>query len=137
LKNADPDAFIKTAIEMGERAVREALASGLPAARGIGALDADQRLVYLIAEAEVLCDMEGIDAFLNYYFPDWMEETAAAFAEVGAAEIAGALRGAIDADTMRDDRLLDRANELITGRAGYDYEAIRQAVERRLAKRSP
>jgi hypothetical protein len=137
LKNADPDAFIKTAIEMGERAVREALASGLPAVRGIGALDADQRLVYLIAEAEALCDMEGIDAFLNYYFPDWMEETAAAFAEVGAAEIAGALRGAIDADTIRDDRLLDRANELITGRAGYDYETIRQAVERRLAKRSP
>jgi hypothetical protein len=122
---------------MGERAVREALASGLPAVRGIGALDADQRLVYLIAEAEALCDMEGIDAFLNYYFPDWMEETAAAFAEVGAAEIAGALRGPIDADTIRDDRLLDRANELITGRAGYDYETIRQAVERRLAKRSP
>jgi|SRR5580704_7841659 hypothetical protein len=122
---------------MGERAVWEALASGLPAVRGIGALDADQRLVYLIAEAEALCDMEGIDAFLNYYFPDWMEETAAAFAEVGAAEIAGALRGAIDADTIRDDRLLDRANELITGRAGYDYETIRQAVERRLAKRSP
>jgi hypothetical protein len=136
LKNADPDAFIETAIEMGERAVREALASGLTAARGIGALDGDQRLVYLIAEAEVLCDKDGIDTFLNYYFPQWMEETAAAFAEVGAAEIAVALR-AINADTTRDDPLLDRANQLVTDRAGYDYETIRQAVERRLAKRSP
>jgi hypothetical protein len=128
LRNADPDAFINTALEVGSRALREG--------RGIGALDADQRLVYLISEAEVLCDMEGIDSFLDRYFPQWMEETAAAFAEVGAAEIAVALR-AIDADTTRDDPLLDRANDLITSRTGYGYEAIRQAVERRLAKRSP
>jgi hypothetical protein len=32
---------------------------------------------------------------------------------------------------------LHRANDLITSRTGYGYEAIRQAVERRLAKRSP
>ena len=80
--------------------------------------------------------MEGIDSFLDRYFPRWMEETAAAFAEVGAAEIAVALR-AIYSDTIRDDPLLDRANDLITSRTGYDYEAIRQAVERRLAKQSP
>jgi hypothetical protein len=123
LRDADPDAFINAAIEVGSRG-------------GIGALDADQRLVYLISEAEVLCDMEGIDSFLDCYFPQWMEETAAAFAEVGAAEIAVALR-AIDADTIRDDPLLDRANDLITSRTGYDYEAIRQAIERCLAKRSP
>jgi len=128
LRNADPDAFINMALEAGSRALRDR--------RGIGALDADQRLVYLISEAEVLCDMEGIDSFLDRYFPQWMEETAAAFAEVGAAEIAVALR-AIDADTIRDDTLLDRANDLITSRTGYGYVAIRQAVERRLAKQSP
>jgi hypothetical protein len=102
---------------------------------GIEALDADQRLVYLISEAEVLCDIDGIDAFIDHYFPQWMEETAAAFAEVGAADIAAGLR-AITADTARDDPLLDRVNELITRRAGYDYEAIRQVVEQRLAGRS-
>jgi hypothetical protein len=128
MSEADPDEFINTAIAVGSRASREG--------RGIGTLDADQRLVYLIAEAEALCDMEGVDAFLNYYFPQWMEETAAAFAEVGAAEIAIALR-AINADTPRDDTLLDRANRLITDRVGYDYETIRLVVERRLAKRSP
>ena len=119
----DPAAFIDTAIEVGSR-------------DGIGALDADQRLVYLISEAEVLCDIDGIDNFLDLYFPQWKEETAAAFAEVGAPEIAIGLR-AITAQTMRDDPLLDRVNGLITGRVGYDYESIRQAVERRLAKRAP
>ena len=128
MRSADPDAFIDAALEAGSRALRDG--------RGLGALDADQRLVYLISQAEVLCDMEGIDAFLDLYFPQWMEETAAAFAEVGATEIAVALR-AIDADTTRDDPILYRANNLITSRTGYDYEAIRQAVERRLAKRSP
>jgi hypothetical protein len=59
-----------------------------------------------------------------------MEETAAAFAELGAAEIATGLR-AIAANTVRNDSLLGRVNELITSRAGYDYETIRKAVERR------
>lgn len=123
MRAANPDAFINTAIEAGSR-------------DGIDALDPDQRLIYLISEAEVLCDMEGIDSFLDRYFPKWIEETAAAFAEVGAAEVAVGLRP-MTADTMRgDDPLLDRVNNLITDRAGYDYETIRRAVEQRLAKRS-
>jgi hypothetical protein len=96
----NPDAFIGTAIEVASR-------------NGIGALDANQRLVYLISEAEVLCDMEGIDAFLGRYFPKWMEEASAAFAELGATRIAVALR-AITADTISDNVLRDRANNLIT-----------------------
>jgi hypothetical protein len=122
MTEADADSFIGTAIEVGSR-------------DGIGALDADQRLVFLISEAEVLCDMEGIDAFLDRYFPQWMEETAAAFAELAAAEIAVGLRG-IAADKVRNDSVLGRVNELIASRAGYDYETIRKAVEQRLAKRS-
>jgi hypothetical protein len=123
LRETNPGAFIDAAIELGSR-------------EGIGALDADQRLVYLVSEAEVLCDIDGINNFLDLYFPQWKEETAAAFAEVGAAEIAIGLR-AITAETMRDDPLLDRVNDLITGRVGYDYEAIRKVVGERLAKRSP
>ena len=123
MREADPGAFVDTAIEVGSR-------------DGIGALDADQRLVYLISEAEVLCDINGIVNFLDLYFPQWKEETAAAFAEVGAAEIAIGLR-AITAETLRDDPLLDRVNDLIRGRAGYDYETIRKVVGERLAKRSP
>jgi hypothetical protein len=123
LRETNPGAFIDAAIELGSR-------------EGIGALDADQRLVYLVSEAEVLCDIDGINNFLDLYFPQWKEETAAAFAEVGAAEIAIGLR-AITAETMRDDPLLDRVNDLITGRVGYDYETIREVVGERLAKRSP
>ena len=118
----DPDEFINTAIEIGSH-------------NGIEALDADQRLVYLVSEAEVYCDMEGINGFLHRYFPQRIEETAAAFAELGAAEIAAGLRE-IAVNTIRDDQLLERTNELITRRAGYDYEAIRQAVKKRLAMRT-
>src|SRR5437867_12952518 len=46
LRDADPGAFINTAIEVGSR-------------DGIGALDADQRLVYLISEAEVSAIWRG------------------------------------------------------------------------------
>jgi hypothetical protein len=73
LRDADPGAFINTAIEW-----TPALGLGRPAS-----LD-------LISEAEVFCDIEGIDAFLDRYFRRWMEETEAAFAELGAAEIARA-----------------------------------------------
>jgi hypothetical protein len=121
LSDVDPDVFIRGAIEAGARA-------------GVEALDPDQRLVFLISEVEVLCDMEGIDTFLDRYRPRWMAETATAFAAIGATQIAAAL-GAITLDTPPDDPLLDRANELIVNRAGYDYEAIRRAIEGRLAGR--
>jgi hypothetical protein len=118
----DADAFITTALRLGKR-------------NGVAALDTDQRLVYLISEAEVDCDINGIDTFLDHYGPSWMAEAAAAFAAVGATEIASALR-VITPDTQREDPLLDRANDLITKRSGYDYEAIRQEIKRRLAKRA-
>lgn len=86
MRETDPDAFINTAIDAG-------------AGDGIEALDHDQRLVYLISEAEVYCDMNGIPSFLDRYFPQWMEETAAAFSEVGAADIAAGLRAIAD-DTV-------------------------------------
>jgi hypothetical protein len=118
----DPDDFINIAIEAGER-------------DGIEALDADQRLVFLISEAEVLCDKDGIDSFLDRYRPHWMGETAVAFAQVGAAEIASGL-GAITVQTARDDPLLDRINDLISSRAGYDHDAIRKVIAQRLTRRS-
>ena len=90
----------------------------------------------LISEAEVRCDKDGIDFFLDCYRPNWIQETARAFAAVGAAEIAAAL-GAITLDTLPDDPLLDRANKLITSRSGYDYDAIRKVVEQRIAMRRP
>jgi hypothetical protein len=116
-----PDAFINAAIEAGVR-------------NGVEALDANERLIFLISEAEAHCDEDGIDSFLDRYRPNWIQETARAFAAVGAVEISAAL-GAITLDTLPDDPLLDRANELITSRSGYDYDAIRKVVEQRCAEK--
>jgi len=112
-----PEDFIDQAIAAGQR-------------DGVAALDPDQRLVYLIAEAECLCDMEGVDSFLDRYAPDWIAEAAAAFEAVGAADIALELRAA-PLNAPVDDPRLDRLNELIVGRVGYDYEAMRRVVEER------
>jgi hypothetical protein len=47
-----PDAFINAAIEAGVR-------------NGVEALDANERLIFLISEAEAHCDEDGIDSFLD------------------------------------------------------------------------
>jgi hypothetical protein len=96
----------------------------------VQALDPDQRLVYLIAEAECLADMDGIDAFLAKSAPTWLSEAAVAFETVGAVEIAAELR-AIPPDATTGDPRLDRLNELVTARVGYNYEAIRRVVAER------
>jgi hypothetical protein len=94
---------------------------------GLDALSSVERKVWLISEAEVLCDMEGIDTFLDRY-DKVLPETATAFADVGATEIAESLR-AIHAELpSRRDDLLDRANALLTARAGYDYESVARLV---------
>lgn len=112
-----PDEFINHAIDLGSR-------------NGIASLDPDQRMVFLISEAEVDCDMNGIGTFLDRYFPVWQSDTAAAFEAIGAVDIAVGLR-AINSETHRDDPLLAKLNELITSRADYDYKTIRRVVESR------
>ncbi|HSI34751.1 MAG TPA: hypothetical protein VK986_14280 [Tepidisphaeraceae bacterium] len=117
------DEFIDAAIDKGQ--------SG-----GAASLDADQRLVYLIAEAEASCDMDGIDTLLDHYPLADLEECASAFDEIGASEVAAALRKVLAALPAREEALLDKADSLIKDRTGYDYDAIRAAVGRRLARRS-
>jgi hypothetical protein len=112
------DEFINVAIAAGQR-------------EGVAALDPVQRLIYLIAEAECLCDMEGIDSFLDRYAPEWVSEAAAAFEAVGATEIAAELR-TCPTDAPVGDPRLDLLHELIVGRTGYSYDDIRRVVEIRL-----
>jgi hypothetical protein len=113
-----PDAFINEAIAAGAR-------------NGVASLEPLQRIVYLISEAECLCDMEGVDSFLDRYSPRWIPETVAAFEIVGATEIAGEFRSIAMNETTCDSGL-DRLNRLITDRAGYNYDSIRNVVEVRL-----
>ena len=112
------DDFINGAIDLGQ-------------SNGVASLDPDQRMVFLIAEAEADCDINGIDTFLSRYGPDWISETAAAFDAVGATEIAAEMRVAPLHALFTGDKRLDRLNELITARAGYNYEAIQRVVEER------
>ena len=116
-----PEAFIDAAIAAGER-------------DGVAALDPVQRLVYLIAEAECLADMEGIDAFLGRYAPEWLHAAAAAFEAVGAAEISAELRS-LPPDAAVGDPRLDRLNELVVARAGYGFESLRAVVAERRTNR--
>lgn len=87
------------------------------AAGGLEALTGAERHVWLIAEAEAICAVEGMDSFLEQYGPH-LAETALAFERVGATSIAAALRA--------ED--WERATRLIASRAGYDEEAMRRGL---------
>jgi hypothetical protein len=84
------DKFINAAIDKGQSS-------------GLAGLHPDERLVYLISEAEVSCDINGIDTLLDSYPPTDLDECASAFAEIGASEIAAALREVVLALPAREE----------------------------------
>jgi hypothetical protein len=71
--------------------------------------------------------MEGIDSFIDRY-GSLLLEAADAFAEAGAVQIADSLRAMHAQLPSRSDELLDRANALVTTRAGYDYDSVARLV---------
>jgi hypothetical protein len=97
------------------------------AKEGLAALSAVERKVWLISEAEVRCDIDGIDSFLDHYAAV-LPEAAEAFDGIGATQIAQSLRSIHAALPQCPDDLLDRANRLITSQSGYDYDAIARFV---------
>ncbi len=109
------DAFISQAIARGS-------------AGGLSALTGPARMVFLISEAEVLCDKDGIDSFVDRYGASGVTELAAAYSTVGADEIASVLREVAKSLPKVPDILLSRANDEITSRLGYRYEDIARAV---------
>ncbi|HEY1172343.1 MAG TPA: hypothetical protein VGH19_13330 [Verrucomicrobiae bacterium] len=110
-----PDHIIDFAIRLGAYAGMDSL---LPADRD----------VWLISEAEVYCDMEGIDSFLDQYDADTVRLTAQAFDAIGAEQIATALKNVHGALPSRPAELLNLAGDLISLRSGYSYENIREYV---------
>ena len=110
-----PEQFIDGAVAQGAR-------------DGLHTLSKYQAFVFLISEAEVLCDMEGIDSFIGRYGPSGVLTCAAAFRAVGAISIADAMRSVGGCLPDCDDGLLDQANRIITDRAGYDHDAICRMV---------
>ena len=113
----DADAYIRDAIARGQ-------------ARGIGSLDALQRLVWMISEAEACCDDEGIEALIGRHGVGSLPDFAQAFHTIGASEIAQALAQIPIRKGEYRRVSLDLANSLIRGRVGYSHASIRQAVAR-------
>ena len=73
---------------------------------------------------------------LERYTPDDLADCAAAFAEVGATDIASALGQVASALPNRNQWAMGTAECLIKARAGYDCAALRSAVNRRLKRRT-
>jgi len=96
---------------------------------GLSSLSSAERVVFLISEAEVHCDMDGIDSLLDQYPRETLADCARAFRAVGASDIADTSSAIVTAWPNRPDELLCQVNELITGRCRYDYEAIAQWIE--------
>lgn len=111
-----PDDFIEKAIDRG---VRE----------GLYSLDPVEQAIFAVSEAEVYSDMEGIDSLLDRYGGEATKVFASAFLAVGAVEIAETLGAIASRGVSERDKLLTRANELITARRQYSYESIRALVE--------
>ena len=108
--------------------ITEAIARG--SAEGLAALSGPARMVFLIAEAEVICDMEGIDSFVDRYGGSGVAELASAYSAIGADGIASVLREIAISMPELPDVLLSNANDQITSRQGYAYEHIVRAVQK-------
>ncbi len=113
----DAPSLIAQAMQRGETA-------------GLAALDARDAVVYAISEAEVTCDLEGIDSLLDRYGIEGLGVFAHAYAQVRATAIAESLRALMAAPRPPADDLLARANDLITRREGYSYGDILAFVAR-------
>ncbi len=85
--------------------------------------------MFLVSEAEVLCDMEGIDTLVDHIERREVFGVSEAFAAIGALEIAACLQEIEHALPMRYEETLTRGNDLIRSRVGYSYEAIKRYAE--------
>ena len=107
-------------------AIDRAIARGV--AEGLWGLEPEERLAYVISEAEICCDMNGIDSFVDAYGARGVDALADAYHVVGATDLAAILREIYAALPEAPDHLLSSVNALITSRAGYSYDDIARAV---------
>src|SRR5215210_5115055 len=89
-----------------ERFIDEAIKLGMQS--GLDSLSPLQRKVFLISEAEVTCDMDGIDSFIGGHESGILLEAAEAFSAVGASAIAAGLKDIAQASPSADGALLNR-----------------------------
>ncbi|MCL2310715.1 MAG: hypothetical protein FWC42_10725 [Proteobacteria bacterium] len=113
----DADTFINEALVIGQK-------------RGLHALQPVQQVIFAVSEAEVTCDMDGIDSLIEHYGAESLPLFERAYAAIGALEIADALKRLIMFPASEE--FLERVNSLITERRGYGYESIRAYVAARI-----
>jgi len=109
----DADTFINEALAAGEE-------------HGLHALQSVQQVIFAVSEAEVICDMEGIDSLIDRYGAECLPLFERAYAFIGASEIANALKQLALSPTSEE--FLEQANSLITERRGYGYANIHAYV---------
>jgi hypothetical protein len=109
-----------------ERFIDEAIKLGMQS--GLDVLSPLQRRIFLISEAEVSCDMDGIDSFVDSHEPAVLLEASEAFSAVGASAIVAGLKDIAQASPSADEGLLDRVNKLIRNRSGYNTDSIERYV---------
>ena len=112
----DAKRFIDEAITLGSQS-------------GLSGLDPLQRKVFLISEAEVCCDMDGFDSFINSYEPAMLLEAAEAFSAVGASATGAGLQEIAQSLPSASEELIEHVNTLICKRSGYDFDSIVRYVE--------
>jgi hypothetical protein len=109
----DADKFINEALDAGRE-------------NGLHTLQSLQQVVFAVSEAEITCDMDGIDSLIDHYGTERLSLFERAYALIGATEIAAALHQLTMSPTS--EVFLEHANSLITERRGYDYESIRTYI---------
>ena len=108
-----------------EGSIAEAVEAGR--LNGMDGLNNWQRTVFLIAEAELLCDM-GADFADDYVVEFLADGFAAAFRNIGAVEIADLFVDlAADMGNSENEQALAAA---VSNRLGYDYRTVADYVSR-------
>ncbi len=110
-----------------ESIINRAIAHG--EGEGLMALAPIEQVVFANAEAEVYCDMEGVDSLLERYGRNHAALFARAFSAIGAGTIAQAFVAIADSSVAVEEERLARLNALITKRHEYTYENIQAFVE--------
>ena len=110
----DIESYIQNAIEIA-------------ASKGLESLDPCQKSIFYISEAEVTCNMDGIDSLIDRYGQKAMACFSTAYSQIGAHSISALF--AVIATGDIDEETLSEINELITNREDYSYNSISKYIE--------
>jgi hypothetical protein len=85
-----------------------------------------ETLIFIVSEAEVCCDKDGVDSIVRPHRVPGLEQLAHAYRTIGADVLASACGAVLSAMPSPSDALLDRLNNMVCERLGYDYDSLRR-----------